>query len=85
MPSPSIRGIAHAQFAEGLQPLARMRSEGYRVSVCLSVCLSASYLTSRAINSTAKDTTYSASGIRQNVCGVFSETAAFKSYGVKTK
>ena len=41
------------------------------------------HLTSRAMNRSTNNTTYSASGIGRKICGVFSETAAFRSYGVK--
>ena len=53
------------------------------VVVCVSVCLSASYLTSREINRSTNDSTYSASDKGRNICGGFSETAAFWSYGMK--
>ena len=54
--------------------------------VCVCVCLSVTqHLTSRAMNRSTNNTTYSASGIGRNICRVFSETAAFESYGVKTK
>ena len=49
------------------------------VYVCLSVTR---HLTSRAINPSTNNTTYSGSSIGRNVCRVFSETAAFESYGV---
>ena len=59
-----------------------MRSEGYGDGgSCRSVCLSASYLTSRDIHRSTNDT---ASDKGRKLCGVFSETAAFGSYGVKT-
>ena len=35
------------------------------------------------MNRSTNNTRYSASGIGRNVCRVFSETAAFESYGVK--
>ena len=65
-----------------------MRSEGYgSCRVCLSVSQSVSlfhnHLTLRAINRSTNDTTYSASDKGRKVRGVFSETAAFGSYGVK--
>ena len=75
-----------------------MRSEGYGtwscvcvcvcvcVSVCLSVCLSVkSHLTSGASVRPENTVTYSAGNGGQKVCGVFFETAPFKSYGVKRK
>ena len=40
------------------------------VGCVLSVCLSASYLTSRAINHSTNDTTYSASDECRQICGV---------------
>ena len=40
------------------------------VGCVLSVCLSASYLTSRAINRSTNDTTYSASDECRQICGV---------------
>ena len=68
------------------KPSARMRSEGYSQSVCCqSVCCQSvtRHLISRAINRSTNATTYSASDKGRNICGVFSETAAFGSYGVK--
>ena len=56
-----------------------MRSEGYcsyRVSLAVSA---------RAINRSTNNTTYSASDKGRKICGVFSETAAFGSYGVKNE
>ena len=51
-------------------------------SVCLSVCVSViQNLTYRPTN----DTTYLTGNEGQNICGIFSETAAFVSYGVKQK
>ena len=62
-----------------------MRSEGYSTvvgSVCLSVCVSVfQNLTNRPTN----DTTYLTGNEGQNICGIFSETAAFVSYGVKQR
>ena len=71
-----------------------MRSEGYGtwvcvcvcVCVCVSVCLSVkSHLTSGASVCPENTVTYSAGNGGQNICGVFFETAPFKSYGVKRK
>ena len=63
-----------------------MRSEGCG-SVCqsagLSVCVSP--LLNIPLHRSTSKTTYSASGIGQKVCGVFSETAGFESYGVMQK
>ena len=53
-----------------------------RPLVCLSVCVSViQNLTNRPTN----DTTYLTGNEGQNICGIFSETAAFVSYGVKQK
>ena len=52
------------------------------VSVCLSV---KSHLTSGASVRPENTVTYSAGNGGQNICGVFFETAPFKSYGVKRK
>ena len=47
-----------------------MHSEGYSsCRLCVSVCLSASYLTSRAINRSTDNTTYSASDKGRNMWG----------------
>ena len=73
-----------------------MRSEGYGtwscvcvcvcVSVCLSVCLSVkSHLTSGASVRPENTVVYSAGNGDQKFCGVFFETAPFRSYGVKHK
>ena len=52
-------------------------------SVCVCVCLSVkSHLTSGASENTV---VYSAGNGGKTICGVFFETAAFKSYGVKRK
>ena len=64
--------------------------EGYGswvcVSVCVSVCLCVkSHLTSGASVHPENTVTYSAGNGGQNICGVFFETAPFKSYGVKRK
>ena len=48
--------------------------------VVVSVCLSVS-LTSGASVSPENSATYSAAKEGQNICGVFSETASFQSYG----
>ena len=54
--------------------------------VGLSVCLSVkSYLTSGASVRPENTVVYSAGNGGQNNCGVFFETAPFKSYGVKRK
>ena len=56
------------------------------VSVCLSVCLSIkSHLTSGASVRPENTVVYSAGNGSKNICGVFFETAPFKSYGVKRK
>ena len=59
-----------------------MRSEGYcswvRLCVCLSVCLSAQHLTSRAFFRPEIDITYSTGNEGQKICGVFSETASLQ-------
>ena len=58
-----------------------MRSEGYGswVGLCVSV---KSNLTPGASVRPENTVTYSAGNGGQNICGVFSETAPFKSYGV---
>ena len=60
-----------------------MRSEGYSSRrVCLSVCLSVkSHLTPGASVRSENAATYSACNEGQKICGVFSETASFQSYG----
>ena len=77
-----------------LQPLVRMRSEGYgSVSVCLSVCRSV-YLSVKSVSLlpyisllepliTPQTIPRIQRRIEVEKCGVFSETAAFRSYGVK--
>ena len=51
---------------------------------CLSVSQSVTrHLTSRAINRSTINTMYSASDKGPKICRMFSETAAFESYGVK--
>ena len=56
------------------------------VFVCLSVCLSVkSHLTSGAFIRPENTVTYLAGNGGQKICGVFFETAPFKSYGVKRK
>ena len=50
--------------------------------VVVCVCLSVHYSTSH-FNCSTNNTTYSASGIGRKICRVFSETAAFGSYGMK--
>ena len=60
-----------------------MSSEGYGSWVCLCVCVSAkSNLTPGASVRRENTVTYSAGNGGQKICGVFSETAPFKSYGV---
>ena len=54
--------------------------------VCVSVCLSVkSHLTSGASVRPENTVVYSAGNGGQKICGVFFETAPFKSYGVKCK
>ena len=54
-----------------------------RVTVVGSVCLSVkSHLTSGASVGPENSVTYSTGNRGQNICGVFSETAPFKRYGV---
>ena len=56
------------------------------VSVCLCVCVSVkSHLTSGASVRPENTVTYPAGNGGQKICGVFFETAPFKSYGVKRK
>ena len=56
------------------------------VCVCVSVCLSVkSHLTSGASVRAENAVTYPAGNRGQTICGVFFETAPFKSYGVKRK
>ena len=58
------------------------------VSVCLSVCVCLSvksYLISGASVRPENIVVYSAGNGGQKICGVFFETAPFKSYGVKRK
>ena len=50
--------------------------------VVVCVCLSL-HSTSQAINRSTNNTTYSASDKGRKLCRLFSETAAFESYGVK--
>ena len=53
-----------------------MRSEGYGLSVCLSVCLSVSqHLTSGASVRLENAVTYSTGDEGKKICGVFPETA----------
>ena len=53
------------------------------VCVCVSVCLSVkSHLTSGASVRPANTVTYSVGNGSKKICGVFSETTSFKSYGV---
>ena len=64
-----------------------MRSEGYGSWVCLCVCVCVcvsvkSNLTPGASVRPENTVTYSAGNGDQKICGVFSETAPFKSYGV---
>ena len=62
-----------------------MRSEGYGTwsCVCVSVCLS--HLTSGASVRPENTVVYSVGNGGKKICGVFFETAPFKSYGVKRK
>ena len=54
--------------------------------VCVCVCLSVkSHLISGASVRPENTVTYSAGNGDQKICGVFFETAPFKSYGVKRK
>ena len=54
--------------------------------VCVCVCLSVkSHLTSGASVRLENTVVYSAGNGGQKICGVFFETAPFKSYGVKRK
>ena len=66
-----------------------MRSEGYGTwsCVCLCVCVSVkkSHLTSGASVRPENTVVYSAGNGGQKICGVFFETAPFKSNGVKRK
>ena len=60
-----------------------MRSEGYGSRrVCLSVCVSVkSHLTFGASVRPENAVTYSVGNKGQKICGVFSDTASFQSYG----
>ena len=62
-----------------------MRSEGYgSCRVGLSVILSVMReLTSPVIDRVKNKLTYPAADGGQKICGIFSKTALFKSYGVK--
>ena len=78
--------------AEGLHfsallTLGAYVQEGYcSRPVCVSVCLSVkSHLTSGASVRPENTLTYSAGNGGRKICGVFFETAPFKSYGVKRK
>ena len=67
-----------------------MRSKGYNTWSCVCVCLSVypcgkSHLTSGASVRPENTVADSAGNGGQNICGVFFETAPFKSYGVKRK
>ena len=67
-----------------------MRNKGYGtwscVCVCVSVCLSVkSHVTSGASVCPENTVAYSAGNGGQKICGVFLETALFKSYGMKCK
>ena len=62
-----------------------MRSEGTILSrVCVCVCVK-SHLTSGASVRPENAVVYSVGNGGQKICGVFFETALFKSYGVKRK
>ena len=79
MNTPSLTLVAHAQ--RGLRYLVCVC-----VCVCVSVCLSVkSHLTSGASVRPENTVVYSAGNGGQKICGVFFETAPFKSYGVKRK
>ena len=59
-----------------------MRSEGYGSCRCVSVCLSVkSHLTLGGYLRPENAATYSARDEGQKMCGVFSETVSFQSYG----
>ena len=63
-----------------------MRSEGYGSWVCLCVCVCVkSNLTSGALVRPENTVMYSAGNGGQKICGVFFETAPFRSYGMKRK
>ena len=63
-----------------------MHSEGYNTWSCVSVCLSVkSHLTSGASVCPENTVAHSVGNGGQKICGVFFETASFKSYGVKRK
>ena len=69
-----------------------MRSEGYGTWSCVCVCVSVSvclsvksHLTSGASVRPENTVVYLAGNGGQKICGVFFETAPFKSYGVKRK
>ena len=56
------------------------------VCVCVCICVSVkSHLTSGASVRPENAVTYPASNGGPKICGVFFETASFKSYGVKRK
>ena len=58
--------------------------EGYGSWVCVCVCVSVMReLTSPVIERVKNKLTYPAADEGQKICGIFSETALFKSYGVK--
>ena len=58
--------------------------EGYDSWVCVCVCVSVMReLTSPVIERVKNKLTYPAADEGQKICGIFSETALFKSYGVK--
>ena len=59
-----------------------MCSEGYSTWVCVSV---KSHLTSRMSNRAINEHAYLVAYERQNICGDFPETTAFKSYAAKHK
>ena len=68
-----------------LLTLGAHAQEGYTSRVCVCVCVSVkSHLTSGA-SVRPENVTYPAGNGGPKICGVFFETASFKSYGVKRK